>query len=287
MFAELIAELQEERPKGLAHIDWLTCTAKNGPVRKTMKDTVEHMFELGCLDGRRRKPWRWLGYEGESVGSVRWGRRVDGDIVVASGEYAELAWLPLAGAQDNVSRIDLAQDFVFPDDHTPGVEEWWETQQEKIASGGSVQKPMTKIVNLEGGLTIYWGKRGSEVMLRVYDKGAQTKTRDIGEWWRVEAEFKGRAALNRWLRILGAADRRRAMTAFLQSISRSAEVPDFLVSSVTEFPPRLQLEASSNESSIAWLHTQVRPAIIRLEQDGLLERVEQALGYQLNLFETG
>lgn len=57
---------------------------------------------------------------------------------------------------------------------------------------GAIRKrKWSEIVNSEGGNTFYIGSRSSDLFGRLYDKGAQQGTHDIGIWTRVEFELKG------------------------------------------------------------------------------------------------
>lgn len=91
----------------------------------------------------------------------------------------------------NFTRIDFAVD-LFDCDAVPlDVLECWRTDQ-LITSALSVSLVQKETRKGRTGQTVYVGARSSERLVRIYDKGAQSKTKL--DWTRVEMEIKGKRA---------------------------------------------------------------------------------------------
>ncbi|MHA7812896.1 MAG: replication initiation factor domain-containing protein [Phycisphaerales bacterium] len=90
----------------------------------------------------------------------------------------------------SATRIDIAVDF---DDQPDLIETAYQAcKQGKLAGAKCFRIVESENARGSDGRTLYIGKRGkmgSGRMLRVYDKGLETRTKDAGEWVRWEAEY--------------------------------------------------------------------------------------------------
>jgi len=265
-------------------LDWLTCTAKQEHSKEAMSYWCHIFGEVLKESDLKEKPWKWMSYDGYQIGPLKHGRRPDGDICIVHGDAAHVAFDMLKGVPNNVTRVDIRADVEFSEDQTDRVDKWYKREAEKAKADRL--SDVTMITNLNGGITLYLGNRKSEVMLRVYDKGAQQKTHPDGLKWRVEAEFKGRAAMSRWLGLCQTARPLDLAALYLKNamLAKMWFVWVDLIGETDVSRPTFKVEARDSENTISWLRTQVKPAIMRLIDDGDLERVEQALGYRLVTF---
>jgi len=144
--------------------------------------------------------------------------------------------------------------------------------------------------NSDGGQTLYIGSRTSRAYARVYDKGIEAGLEpESGKLWRYEVEFKKPIAKT----VLDALHSNKYLPV---DCHWSEEVAQSIVSTVyvwflaRNLPPlftrreneaiSLECEAriTSDEASLNWLTTQVRPTVLRLAERGKLHRVKEALG---------
>lgn len=99
-------------------------------------------------------------------------------------------WALAMGAR--FTRIDFAVDLFDTGGNPLDVKECFHTSQlETTAKSVSVVEKTRRNKSL--GATVYIGSRASERLVRVYDKGKQTKTKL--DWIRVEIEVKGKRAM--------------------------------------------------------------------------------------------
>lgn len=264
------------------HVDYITCTAKSQERRAALRRAAGSLLDIQVMAGYRRKSWQWLGYVGETVGSLKIGSRQDGDIVIVSGDLSELARKLLVGIPQNVSRLDIAFDVILGESDTVTARQWFSQKRGEVKTD-EPRDEVCQIVNLNGGYTLYFGKREAELFGRVYDKGVQTGLLGPGVHWRLECEFKGRAAMSRWENLARTTQPQLLMAGWVKAffLSRGFTWLIDMISN-TEKAPRKVLFAKSPDSAIMWLQTQVAPAVKRLIDQGLAEEVERALGYQLN-----
>lgn len=174
-----------------------------------------------------------------------------------------------------VTRIDLAVD----------VAQAWDIPElyEIARSGGA--KTRTKkfaLITSTEGTTLYAGSRTSEKFLRIYDKGAQTKS--ARPWTRIELECKGDFAqgISNFVRSEG-------LSAIPQIIRGFLDFTDFpawsdLMDSNIERVSLPKVERHSNTRS--WLLEQVAPALAKYAEqhpdflDQFVQRVYMLLPSQ-------
>lgn len=102
----------------------------------------------------------------------------------------------IRGTKAKASRIDIAFDlFNFDVDLMRIYADW---KAGRVKTKARTVQPFTKATRNKDGTiteatTLYFGSRTSEVMVRMYDKGAETGT-DL-DWLRVELEIKGDRAV--------------------------------------------------------------------------------------------
>lgn len=186
------------------------------------------------------------------------------------------------------TRLDGAMDFRAPEGRTVGlVQAVWDAYDAGEVCGAKFRDQ--RISHSSGGLagwTVYLGKSGSNGsgrMLRVYDKGLETKTRPAGEWERYEVVFSGETAekvgkmLARsidWVDTLasftlGAIDYREPRRGASRSLLRRPRCAwwEAVVRSVQPDRVKVTRRLPTLESSARWLRTAVAPMLERLAKE--------------------
>ena len=248
-------------------VDWLTATAAQG-----WEELVRSIWNQ-CLDEQKigpawRKPAGWLGYQGERVPHGFYGERPDGCCISIGGYFAWQYARAFIDIGMRPSRLDLqitGAPFIPPQ---RAIEQMF---QDAIAHKPANGRPLAVkcFTGRYGPEGLYVGKRSSEVMLRIYDKGLESHEQQYRGWLRVEAELKQGAA-------------RRYANALLQSEYTNP----FCASAVAglckergviipfdvggeEVVLRKTKAPSTVESKMAWLASQVSPTV-----QSLLNEVE-------------
>lgn len=104
-------------------------------------------------------------------------------------EHGWRVYLALAIGKGHVSRLDVTCDVIDPQFDLEGL-------YKIVDSGQAITKARAvSFITSKTGQTLYVGKRTSDRMLRIYDKGGE-KGDQTGDHWRIEAEIKGRSALS-------------------------------------------------------------------------------------------
>jgi DNA relaxase NicK len=128
-----------------------------------------------------------------------------------------------------------------------------------------------------GGSTCYLGSRQSQFYGRLYDKGAQ-EGMEPGWLWRYEVECKKPAAesvVNRLLETEAVSD---WVSSYVAQFFDLRGVSPLWHASNIEHAIEIEAKVTSNEQSLQWLRTQVRPTVGRLCVAGLEAEVREALG---------
>jgi len=139
----------------------------------------------------------------------------------------------------------------------------------------------------KGGGTLYVGSRSSDAFGRLYDKGALLNTQlpgtrqiPIAQLWRAEIEYKAKRARAAW----------EASQALANGVARRTFIADTVLTwfqnhgvylPIMPTSPSIVSVASracDDIRTIKWFHEQVRPAILRVSENGLEKEALAALG---------
>lgn len=274
-------------------IDWVTCLTESPLDGQILRRVGDEM--LGRAE--RVSPWRLRGYCGRTgrdlsgmTGGVSYGERLSMEqvsyMLQAWGEAStKVSRRLLALHKVRVSRMDYALTVLF-DAPIPPVGGW------EVEEDAMHPYRITRIVPGDsGGGTLYVGSRGSDVFGRVYDKGAELGTIPERMYWRWEVEYKrdhARQAYANWAECVNGDARTAYITSEVTGWFRQhgVPVPSVSLGDLDRTMVRYQTRLRTSETTIAWLRTQVNPAIRRLGSNGRLGDVLEALGLWDNQLEV-
>ena len=279
-----------------ACVDWLTVVAREGGMKTDIFISAQ-LFLSDLKDaGFTARPWGMKGYKGWSCGSVRWGTRETDDILMLSGEYAQVNGLAILQQCPNPSRIDLALTITLA---TPVREIAWDAYQKNASTLGTPcnkRRKLTFIRNNWGGQTVYIGSRFSDQYGRLYDKGressqGQQEGTPEGKIWRYEVEFKGKRAKRIGDQLLASIEQNDNIAGQIGAtvdkwfLSRDVEP---INNPYVDLPYFTEVSAtvSDDDKTIAWISSSVSPSVQRLIDKGKKDAVLDALGLgDLTIFE--
>jgi hypothetical protein len=272
----------------VASVDWLTVTAKSEASRIDLylaaRDILDDVKEKrGTI-----KAWSFKGYTGYNAEGFRWGTRQDSDIAMVSGSDANETWRLLLPVATNVSRVDLAVT-VETDKAIPHLLQYyyeWDDDQFKRSLKDKRYRA-TLMQNTRLGQTLYIGARASDQMGRVYDKAAeQGMTEHVGRLWRYEVEFKRKRALAVATRLLDELDLRPSIADTIRAtVFRwfdGRDIPPIFPHQGQEMSLEVEAKVTSDEVTLRWLSSQVRPSVQRLLKQGKATALYDALGLMLD-----
>ena len=272
----------------VATVDWLTLTAKTTQAKTELFKASTEVLADVRKNGGNVKNWSFKGYNGYNAEGFRWGTRSDSDIAMLSGQDAEELWKVFLPIAENVTRVDLAVT-VETSNPIPGLlEYYYEWDQETHRRSLSTHRlTATLIKNNKGGQTLYVGARCSNQLGRVYDKAAEQQMPEfIGRLWRYEVEFKrerARAVATRLVdhnHLHNQIKENIRSTVFLWFDAR--DVPPIFHHTGQEFSLEIEAKVQSDEISLNWLSSQVKPTVQRLLKKGKATEVYESLGIYLD-----
>lgn len=260
-----------------ALLDWLTVTATARGKRDGLRALGLELVKLSADDGNDLRDWHWKGYVGSHAGQATFGVRDDSTILQLSGDYAD-KWFDYAYVtSDHCTRIDLAVtvgrnegDGNLCQQHLAEILRW------KAETGRTLATKT--ICDDDRPNTLYLGSRSSDLFARVYDKALELGGLCPGTLWRYEVEVKAEPAQRTASWLHSAGDRpARIRNAVYQHYRRRGCEPVF---SCLGDPMYIRtIRASTDDASrLAWLATQVRPAVQRLLRNGHTDTLWEALG---------
>lgn len=182
-------------------MDWLTASAHGRDRSVALEQLAASLQKEQAAQGNRTTRWRLQGYEGTHCGAVEWGRRDENaSIIRLIGDQARSGLADVLSVADQVTRVDLAVTWrASPPDPLLGHNSYAMAEMHHAAHPTAALP--WKIEDADGGSTCYVGKRESEYMLRLYNKGAEAVAKQDQEGieryracWRYELECKASVA---------------------------------------------------------------------------------------------
>lgn len=267
-------------------VDWLTITGRSPEERIYLVGLYDQIAKVYADLGHRAKPSRFRGYEGTTCNGLTIGKRDDSAILVAMGSVANDLFHTETPRMGNCTRLDVCVDIELEERDERLATKLSERFQGGYAVGQREYRPVLTR-NFDGGETVYFGRRKSRYLLRVYDRNAKLGRGELGKVWRLEVQFNKEAAAAA-LKLFHVKQFDLARVAYhlvldyVAGLGIISNVDPTIGSSKLEFG----LVSRSNEKTLEWLRTCVRPAIQRLIDLGAEEEVKEALGiyHQLSLF---
>jgi len=261
-----------------ATIDWITMTARDRLYREEFRKRFELFSEGFRLLGEKPKPWKFCGYTGLQVGSIRYGVREDSAIIVLSGSDAATLWRVFAPHMSNCTRVDLAVTCETSRCYNKLLATYYQWIRQ---NGLSSQRKHTLIQNTGRGQTLYVGSRTSDEFGRVYDKAAERgDPLHIGRWWRYEVEYKGEMAKILGQELLGA-EGDKALPGLISDTVYAwfnrRDIPPIWQKDQDGWLLEREAKVTDASRSLTWLTTQVKPTVMWLVQEGWLREVLKAL----------
>lgn len=252
-------------------VDYLTVTTKN---EKTSSKLVHELFALKKPEfwhEQKNHAWRFMGYSGRAYDGIRYGLRKNEAIAMLSGPTCQALWDKIAPSRDACTRIDLAVTIELAETDKSLASVAYQQALDGISQTNSI------VTNSQGGTTVYLGSRTSKFFGRIYDKGAE-QGMPPGNVWRYELECKKPNSEHIVARLLETEDTASFVGEYVARWfeARGVAIPWFR--SDVECAIELQTIVSSNDRTLEWLRTQVRPAIGRLLIAGMEGEVRDALG---------
>ncbi len=280
-----ILTLYEDKPdqeETYAGVDWLTVTAKEHDARHMLWYATERLKGVFMRAGEEVLPWKFKGYAGFKIGSMRWGSREDSDIGILSGTDAYEHWFRFGVAAENCTRIDLAVTTTLSERWKGLAKGYYEWHARGNARPDVPNLGFTLIQNTHGGETVYVGSRTSRQFGRIYDKGAEQKKEELtGYQWRYEVEYKKPLAgpvLKALLSMVRDGDLPGAMRSSVHNWFAERDCPPIFEGAGPMLELETEARVTSDEVKLWWLSSQVCPSVQKLVDRGRLDDVVKALG---------
>lgn len=268
-----------------SQVDWLTVSAHGQDAARNMLDLALGLAKEEVAKGNRERRWRLMGYEGTHVGRIEYGQRDNQSTILrligdSAREHLDVA-LSLA---DNVTRVDLATTWrAEPPDPLLGrncyalAEMFWQSHPRSAKPGYHG--------DAAGGYTCEIGARESDRFFRIYNKGAECVAQGDKEGaeryracWRFELEAKATMAEAVASMVAEREDRADFVRDYLVSFLEAHGIPPpFVAGQPVALLPGFR-RRSDAESRLEHLARNVRPTVTWLKEQGMLERVLDALG---------
>lgn len=227
--------------------------------------------------------WQWLGFRGKRVGALAIGHNGSDRWLYQGSGLSAQPLFDLRIPHDNCSRLDIQVTMWFPNQRPKLVQAV--ASASNVARVGARGRPwnIRFIDGMGAGDTAYIGTRGKKSkFLRCYDKGAESKgLQGYENAYRFEAELTDHHAREAEGTLLDVGSGPEAVASLVAAYyrERGIELPE-VTGSECHRASSLPRDESSAERRLAWLRSQVSPAIDKLIADGVpLSVISEALGF--------
>lgn len=265
-----------------AGVDWISCSLpESAPMRWEWAFECKKIITEIAAEGHKIEETGLYGYRGIKAGGSLCGDRDDGSYCQLSGRRADLFLSRIARPDLHVSRLDLAvtvQFRVMP--RQLGRVAYSMADEADRSLSSKRRRRVWYMSGNDGGYTLYIGAPSSEQRGRLYNKEIQSAAPEYARSWRYETVFKNDRAgsLYTQLRRVQEADRQiwcaAAVAAWWKT--RGVFIPwqwnndGVIMPQIAEMP-------SDAEKKLAWLATQVKPALRWLIDNGFASEAYNAL----------
>lgn len=269
-----------------AGVDWITVTyARDTEVHNyTLAQVLPLIrgFAQGGGVGYKVKSFGTNGYSGISIAGAAWARREDSAMMKLSG-YSGGLFQDLPDIdQARCTRLDVRLDCKWPAASKPALAHWAYNASREYKRTNAGRPWKQSIIVGDDGNTCYLGSRQSAMMIRVYDKEAESGLPEYKGVWRIEIEFKEDLANELFHRLRRVRDVDAAACGLVVTHSqrRGLSIP-------LEGDDRWEPEGfhhqgvTDNLRSLEWLRGQVSPTVRRLLREGLRDDIIRALGLHI------
>lgn len=259
-----------------AGVDWLTATSQDQQVTALMTDCWWLTKDHAHISREDCKPATWQGYIGERTAHAFFGERADGACVVLGGPLAASYAHQFLDVGARPSRLDLQ--ITGETEMPPGkaVEQMF--KQACAYTGANGRPPDLKMfVGRDGPEGLYIGRRSSELMLRIYDKGRQSRQREYRGCVRFEVELKADTARRVAGAMLAVVDEQDFISGILRDMGRARGVSLPFDIEPGSYAVPTTVYRSSTEAKMAWLLRQVSPTVQAMMEEVGRAKVISAL----------
>jgi DNA relaxase NicK len=267
-----------------SQIDWVTWSVEGEQKCSRLQAWAFSRAQAEARAGNKSQPFKLMGYEGFSVGRVRFGIREDRALCQLSGQLAE-DHLVVANTQaDSLTRLDIAVTVRLAEPNALLGQRVYDE-----AAAYHAEHPVSAVpwmvMDAKGGFTTYIGRRTSDSFFRCYNKEAESAQAHDDEavaryrdCWRFELECKGTLAKALADRAANSHERHAwCQRAVHEYCNRHGVTPPFRGDGGRVLVPGFR-RRSDRTTRLAWLTKAVKPAVLWLLDDGDKADVLEALG---------
>jgi hypothetical protein len=241
-------------------VDWLTVTAKGSDARLGLGVCARRRARVISQEGNMVQPWTFSGYQGFRTRGLQWGERPDSTIVRLSSDEARWNWWEFYELSENVTRVDwqvthrtALSPFKRVLAHHRQARKYWRKRRD----GPTI----TMITDDRQGATLYLGKRSSRLLLRCYNKHAESMDQRYEGCVRYEVEMKGELGKFMMLKLSSGIDPLPGIISQVhQMFHERGVVPEF-AKEVLPFACEWSRKATDADRKRQWLRNQVQPTV--------------------------
>lgn len=270
-----------------SQVDWLTISAHGELKASRLVDLAQYLLPEQRKRGNKVRAWRLMGYEGTHCGALEFGvRGTDHTEMRLIGDLANERLVQALSLADRVTRLDIAVTWrAEPPDPLLGNNAW------SLAEAFHKAHPRSALPSRnqdgDGGQTVYIGKRGSENVLRIYNKEAEALSKGTPDeqerykaCWRYELETKGTVADRLSAVVNDSGDRSEYIQGYVYEWSRKHGVePAFPAVGGIRIVPGFRRRADE-DSRLRHLARNVKPTLDWFRSEGKLDLARKALGLE-------
>lgn len=260
-------------------VDWITATLpKEAHYHQKWLSVAYGLLEQVSNEGNSLQPRGMQGYEGVASGACFVGSRDTDSMAVFSSHHAHTAYSELWRPEVHVSRLDMQVTVKYNKmPLTIARKAYKDAIQANNTLPESRRRNIRIIIGTSGGDTLYIGSPTSEQLGCLYNKDVESRESQYQSSWRYEVRLKNDRATAAYYALIEQPERaNNFISAYVSNwyANRGVSIPWDTDETIT-LPSSPKSLPSDDESRLAWLRSQVAPAIrelqTRVDRDTILE----------------
>lgn len=219
------------------------------------------------------------GYSGLRAGGIAVATNGYRLLVKVSGAEAQTYAPTIIQHADSVSRFDVQATVRFSSP-TLSFCERMERAAQRHKHKQHLKHQIQLLRNDVTGKTLYLGRRTSERMTRIYDKGAESQLPELAGCWRAETQYGKPLSMSRSAQFLENPSKPEWLLSVIcfELVRLGIRWKALLDGSVLEQPTETNRKLTTVDQKLSWLSEQVRPSVEWLRDRGKLQEALSALG---------
>jgi hypothetical protein len=250
-----------------AGIDWLTLTSVSRETKLRMRGVFETIAQGDCALGYKTVDAGGHGYVGKRVRHATLQHNGERDLLSVSGERARNT-IMMCREGDSASRLDIQITFKLEGETADEYLRRAERQAENAPNIRGVRPEINHYASNGKYQTVYIGSRKSDVVLRLYDKFAESGEERYRDCVRYEVQYRNKPSKALWAHVARTGAGTMYLLQHLLGLLNRRGISTNHIELERQDIVRPKQEPLKEERTLGWWASQVAPSVASYSAQG-------------------